>query len=49
MNHLPRVKGIVLSSLLPSAFSMMTVFVRLVGDIPTAEKAFFRNLRPCFW
>lgn len=44
MNHLsPRVKGIVCIIIAAFGFSMMTVFVRLVGDIPTAEKAFFRN------
>ena len=25
-------------------FSMMSVFIRLAGDVPTAEKAFFRNI-----
>ena len=44
MNHLsPRVKGIVCIIIAAFGFSMMTVFVRLVGDIPTAEKAFFRT------
>ena len=25
-------------------FSLMTVFVRLSGDVPTMQKAFFRNI-----
>lgn len=39
----PRVKGIVCILFAAFGFSMMTVFIRLAGDVPTAEKAFFRN------
>ena len=38
-----RTKGIVCILFAAFGFSMMTVFVRLAGDVPTAEKAFFRN------
>ena len=40
----PRVKGIVCILFAAFGFSMMTVFIRLAGDVPTAEKAFFRNI-----
>ncbi len=44
MNKLsPRTKGIACILIAAFGFSMMTVFIRLAGDIPTAEKAFFRN------
>ncbi len=44
MNKLsPRTKGIACILIAAFGFSMMTVFIRLSGDIPTAEKAFFRN------
>lgn len=44
MNKLsPRAKGIACILIAAFGFSMMTVFIRLAGDIPTAEKAFFRN------
>ena len=39
----PRVKGIVCILFAAFGFSMMSVFIRLAGDLPTAEKAFFRN------
>lgn len=40
----PRVKGIVCILFAAFGFSMMSVFIRLAGDVPTAEKAFFRNI-----
>ena len=39
----PRIKGILCILFAAFGFSMMSVFIRLAGDIPTMEKAFFRN------
>ena len=39
----PRIKGIACIIFAAFGFSMMSVFIRLAGDVPTAEKAFFRN------
>ena len=39
----PRIKGILCILFAAFGFSMMSVFTRLAGDIPTMEKAFFRN------
>lgn len=39
-NHL---KGIICIIIAAAGFSLMTFFVRLSGDIPTMQKAFFRN------
>lgn len=36
-------KGIVYITLAGVGFSLMTFFVRLAGDLPTMQKAFFRN------
>ena len=39
-----RRKGILFILLAAFFFSLMTVFVRLSGDVPTMQKAFFRNV-----
>ena len=39
-----RRKGILFILLAAFFFSLMTVFVRLSGDVPTMQKAFFRNI-----
>lgn len=39
-----RRKGILFILLAAFFFSMMSVFVRLSGDVPTMQKAFFRNI-----
>ncbi|MCR4909114.1 MAG: DMT family transporter [Lachnospiraceae bacterium] len=36
-------KGIICIIIAAAGFSLMTLFVRLAGDIPTMQKAFFRN------
>ena len=36
-------KGIACILLAAFGFALMTFFVRLSGDVPTMEKAFFRN------
>ena len=42
-----RIQGILFIILAGVFFSLMTVFVRLSGDLPTMEKAFFRNIVAC--
>lgn len=37
------IKGIVCIIIAAAGFSLMTFFVRLAGDLPTMQKAFFRN------
>ena len=37
-------KGILFILLAAFFFSAMSVFVRLAGDVPTMQKAFFRNI-----
>ncbi|MBR5338120.1 MAG: DMT family transporter [Lachnospiraceae bacterium] len=44
MNGDNRVKGILCIILAAFGFSLMTFFVRLSGDLPTMQKAFFRNI-----
>lgn len=39
-----KTKGILLLLVAAFGFSMMAAFVKLAGDVPTIEKAFFRNL-----
>ncbi len=39
-----RKKGILFILMAAFFFSLMTVFVRLAGDVPTMQKAFFRNV-----
>ena len=39
-----RKKGILFILMSAFFFSLMTVFVRLAGDVPTMQKAFFRNI-----
>ena len=38
-----RSKGIICILFAALGFSLMTFFVRISGDVPTMEKAFFRN------
>ena len=38
-----KIKGIIFILLAALGFSLMTFFVRLSGDLPTMQKAFFRN------
>ncbi|MBO4776696.1 MAG: DMT family transporter [Lachnospiraceae bacterium] len=38
-----RLKGIICIIIAAAGFSLMTFFVRLAGDLPTMQKAFFRN------
>ena len=40
------IKGIFYIVLAAVGFSLMSMFVRLSGDLPTMEKAFFRNAVP---
>ena len=40
-----RKKGILFILSAAFFFSLMTVFVRLSGDVPTMQKAFFRSAR----
>ncbi|MEE1114159.1 MAG: DMT family transporter [Eubacterium sp.] len=42
-----RNKGILFILLAAFFFAMMTMFIRLSGDLPTAQKAFFRNFIAC--
>lgn len=44
MKNNPVVKGILLVIMDSFFFSLMSLFVRLSGDVPVFEKAFFRNL-----
>lgn len=39
-----KLKGIIFILLAAVGFSLMTFFVRLSGDLPTMQKAFFRNI-----
>ena len=39
----PHIKGILCILLAAFGFSLMTFFVRISGDVPTMQKAFFRN------
>lgn len=39
-----KIKGIIFILFAAFGFSLMTFFVRLSGDLPTMQKAFFRNL-----
>ena len=43
-----RTKGILFILSAAFFFSLMTVFVRLTGDVPTMQKAFFRNIVAAF-
>ena len=43
-----QIKGILCILLAAMCFSFMTFFVRLAGDLPTMEKAFFRNVFALF-
>ncbi len=44
MNNNNKLKGIIFILLAALGFSLMTFFVRLSGDLPTMQKAFFRNI-----
>jgi len=39
-----RIKGIILIILSAFGFAMMSAFVKLSGDLPSMQKAFFRNI-----
>ena len=39
-----RIKGIIFILLAALGFGLMSLFVRLAGDLPVFEKAFFRNV-----
>ena len=43
MNKNDKLKGITFILLAAFGFSLMTFFVRISGDLPTMQKAFFRN------
>ncbi len=43
MKSKDKIKGIIFILLAALGFSLMTFFVRLSGDLPTMQKAFFRN------
>ena len=43
-----KLKGIIFILFAAFGFSLMTFFVRISGDLPTMEKAFFRNLVALF-
>ena len=38
-----KIKGIIFILCAAFGFSLMTFFVRISGDLPTMQKAFFRN------
>lgn len=44
MNHNERTRAVICILLSALGFSLMNVFVRLSGDLPSPEKSFFRNL-----
>ena len=44
MKAYSKYKGIILIIISAFCFALMNMFVRLSGDLPTAEKGFFRNL-----
>ncbi|QFJ55921.1 DMT family transporter [Pseudobutyrivibrio xylanivorans] len=48
MKNTNKLKGIVCILLAAFGFSLMTFFVRISGDLPTMQKAFFRNLVALF-
>ena len=43
MDSKNKLKGILCILLAAFGFSLMTFFIRLSGDLPTMQKAFFRN------
>jgi drug/metabolite transporter (DMT)-like permease len=43
IKRINRIRGIIHILLAAFGFAMMSFFVRLAGDLPTMEKAFFRN------
>lgn len=45
----PRAKGIVCIVISAFCFAWMSTFVRLAGDLPSGQKAFFRNLVALFF
>lgn len=48
MNISQKQKGVLFILLAGVGFAFMGLFVKLAGDIPTIQKAFFRNLVPVF-
>lgn len=43
MNRMKKYKGILLIVLSAFCFALMSMFVRLAGDVPSIQKSFFRN------
>ena len=43
MERSDKIKGIICILLAAFGFSLMTFFIRISGDLPTMQKAFFRN------
>ena len=48
MNISTKQKGIIFILLAGFGFALMGLFVNLAGNIPTMQKAFFRNIVPVF-
>ena len=48
MTNNNKLKGIICILLAAVGFSLMTFFVRISGDLPTMQKAFFRNFVAMF-
>lgn len=44
MNRMKKYKGILLIVLSAICFALMSMFVRLAGDVPSVQKSFFRNI-----
>lgn len=44
MNRMKKYKGILLIVLSAFCFALMSMFVRLAGDVPSVQKSFFRNI-----
>ena len=42
-----RTKGIIFIILSAFGFAMMSMFVKLAGDLPSFQKTFFRNITSC--
>ena len=48
MNISDKQKGILFILLAGAGFALMGLFVNLAGNVPTMQKAFFRNIVPVF-
>lgn len=44
MNRMKKYKGILLIVLSAFCFALMSMFVRLAGDVPSVQKKLFRNI-----